>query len=240
MSTSTASDILEKIRTRGFWRVVIRPAAFDAEHIASREDLLPIVARSSVRFRGWDYPHVGVGGSDSKSHSESGPDWVGQEIDWNGEVESWRIYQSGQFVHYFAIALDWDHESKIMPVTEWTPRTQFEYLMANYTFREIFEFAARLAMSSAGAPEMCVEIEISGLNNRVLGTATARDRFQFKFAQPHRSLKDTWVHRWQGERAELLSSTRELAARAAQGCFAGFGLNAELDTFKRVQDLIGK
>ena len=49
--------VLEKIRARGHWRVVIRPTTFEGSHIPSYSDLFPIVEKNAVRIRGWGYPH---------------------------------------------------------------------------------------------------------------------------------------------------------------------------------------
>jgi hypothetical protein len=69
MSTIQEQSILNIIRTRGDWRVVIRPTTYRRNHIPNYADLLPIIAKNSVRFRGWDYPYPNV------------PDW---DYRWDG------------------------------------------------------------------------------------------------------------------------------------------------------------
>ena len=58
MSVAQELTVLDKIRTRGYWRVLIRPTQFDENHIADYSDLFPIVEKNSVQLRGWDYPHI--------------------------------------------------------------------------------------------------------------------------------------------------------------------------------------
>lgn len=52
MSIAQEQAILDKIRTRGYWRVVIRPTSFDEDHIPDYADLFRIVEKNSVRLRG--------------------------------------------------------------------------------------------------------------------------------------------------------------------------------------------
>ena len=95
---------------------MIRPTSFDELHIAEHSELLRIVERNSVRLRGWDYPHI-----DYKSEQERGSDWACQEFQWEDELEVWRLYQNGQFIHYFALAGDWRDESTSRPPKQgWT------------------------------------------------------------------------------------------------------------------------
>ena len=75
MSTAQSTTVLDKIRSRGHWSVVIRPATFDASRVGY-SDLFSIIDRNSVRFRGWDYPHV-----DRGNPPHRGPDWIEQEFD---------------------------------------------------------------------------------------------------------------------------------------------------------------
>ena len=140
MSIAQEQSTLAKIRTRGYWRVVVRPTPFEKTHIADYGQLFPIVQRNSVRLRGWDYPHIDSG------VAETGSDWVGQECDWQHEIEVWRLYQSGQFVHYFALAGEWRDQSDFWPAeTGWNWGKQLYYVDTIYSFLEVFEFATRLA-----------------------------------------------------------------------------------------------
>ena len=140
MSTIQETAILSKIRSRGYWRVVIRPTTFQEKRIEQYADLFPIVDRNSVQLRGWDYPHV-----DHRNEPLRGADWVGQEHDWEEHIEVWQFYQSGLFVHYFAIWGDWTDQSARPAEPGWAPLQDIEYLHTIVEFVEIFEFAARLA-----------------------------------------------------------------------------------------------
>jgi hypothetical protein len=232
MSVAQAQTVLEKIRTRGYTRVVIRPATFEEKRIPDYADLFQIVERHSVRLRGPDYPHV-----DCHNEPQRGSDWVGQEYDRQGAIEIWRLYLSGQFVHFFALAGEWrDHSTTWAPEPEWKPGRFLYYIQTIYSFVEIFEFAARLALSPAGAAFMCVEIDLDGLHDRKIVETDTR----FRFSRTYATQMPGWKHRWEGAQTELIARPRELAAVATRELFAPFGLDVSLETLARIQAEIAR
>jgi hypothetical protein len=232
MSVAQAQTVLGKIRTRGYWRVVIRPGVFEEKRIPNYSDLFQILTKNSVRLRGWDYPHV-----DYHRQPQCGTDWIGQEYDCQDEVEVWRLYLSGQFVHFFALAGEWrDYSTTWTPEPDWKPGQFLYYVQTIYSFVEVFEFAARLALSPAGAAVMCVEIELSGLQGREIVETDNR----FRFSRTYATQMPGWKHRFEGTETELIARPRELAALAARELFARFGLDVSLDTLARIQAEIAR
>ena len=232
MSTVQESAVLSKLRSRGFWRVVIRPTTFQHDRISDLDDLFPIVAKKSVQIRGWDYPHV-----DHNSPPRRGGAWVGQDCDWKGEIEVWRLYRSGQFLHYFAIAGDWRDESSFWPApVDWKPRQELYYLDTIYSLVEIFEFATRLALSPAAAGWMRVDIELKDLAGRRLATTDS----QIALHGDYQTHDAEWSHRWEGSAFDLIATPRELASTAARDLFARFGLEVSPMIMRMLQERIGR
>jgi hypothetical protein len=218
MSTLQTATILDKIRSRGYWRVVIRPTTFQERQIPRCADLFPIVEKSSVRLpnRPWEYPCI------DSSRVQRGDDWVGQKFEHGPVIESWRIYLSGQFVHFFAMAEDWQDQSTCNPDR---PGQVIEYHHAILSLREIYEFAARLALSPAGAGRMRVEVDLHGLKDRCLVTGPPQWMY---YGSPAEASE--WNHLWEGPQTELIASPRELAAQAAHGFFfETFGVDLSLE-----------
>ena len=219
MSTVQRTTVLNKIRSRGYWRVEIRPTEFQADRIPQNEDLFRIVEKNSVRLRGWDYPHI-----DYARPPLRGNDWVGQEFDRDDKIEVWRIYRSGLFTHYFTIHGDWRDHSRHWPPESgsgWEWGRELNYLSTIYSFVEIFEFASRLALSLAGAGQMSVEIDMNGLaNRRVISTDDDIAMFE-----DHTTQASEWKYLWEGSQTDLIAWPRDLAALAAQDFFKRFGLN---------------
>jgi hypothetical protein len=238
MSTVQESAVLVKIRSRGYWKVVIRPTTFQARRIASTDDLFPIVEKNSVRFRIWDYPRI-----DRKGPPQCGDDWAGQECDCQNEIELWRLYLSGQFVHFFAMAEDWmDQTGTVQTEPERSWGRHLYYLHTLYSLVEIFEFAARLALSPAGDGTMRVEIEIKGLEERQVIMEFPLDHMPNTRCGKPAEASD-WKFSQEYPQAELIARPRELAALAAlaaQDLFEKFGMNVSLDILREQQQRIGR
>ncbi len=231
MSTVESPLVLDKIRQRGYWFVVIRPMAFEEIRIPYN-DLFPIIQNNSVRFRGWDYPHV-----DGKFQPHRGPDWIEQNYDRDDSLEVWRIHTSGLFVHNFAMTGDWRDQSQFWPADPgWLPKKFLYYLDAIYSFVEIFEFGARLAQSRAGGSSMQVEIAIKNLRGREIVSEGNHfrpfDNFTFE--------TDEWRIRRELPQTELIANPRGLAAQATQDFFARSSLEVSLETLGYLQEKLGR
>jgi hypothetical protein len=111
-----------------------------------------------------------------------------------------------------------------------------EYLHTIVEFVEIFEFAARLALSPAGDARMHIEIELEGLKNRRLMT---RSRTVY-FSRDYRTQMARWNHCWEGFHTDLIARPRELAALAAQEFFARFGLNVAPEILTGLQQKMAR
>ncbi|MGO9917501.1 MAG: hypothetical protein ACLQIB_22715, partial [Isosphaeraceae bacterium] len=186
----------------------------------------------SVRLRGWGYPHV-----NHRNRPLTGTDWVGQETDWDYFIELWRLYLSGQFIHFFAITGDWRDQSRNWPAENgWASGRDLNYIDTVYEFVEIFEFAARLALSSAGATSMCVEIELHGLRGRELVSTDA----MVPLSGGYVTQMPDWNYAWAGSQTDLIARPRQLAAEATRDLFAPFGLDLSLEILGRLQARIGR
>ena len=232
MSVTQEQTILSKIRERGYWRVVIRPTAFEEKHIPEFSELFRIVERNSVRCAGWDYPHI-----DYKSEPKEGTTGWGKSSSGKTIWRSGGLYQSGQFVHYFAMAEDWRDESSLRPPDQgWAWGRHMYYISTVYSFLEIYEFAARLALSPAGGVMMHVEIELGNLKGRRLIPET----IHYQLGREYRITLPTWEHVWEGAQTELIANPRELAALATRDFFTRFGLDLGFDILKKLQGGIGR
>ncbi len=150
------------------WRVTIRPAVFEAEHIANLAECMRLVERAKVRLRGWDYPSI----SGRDEQTDVGESWIGSWADFMGHREMWRMYQSGQFLHLFAVeeAVEPGWRDKLAATWRFeVPGTSAEDVpgfisIVNFlwTMTEVFEFAARLV--EAGLYQDVVKISV-GLNH---------------------------------------------------------------------------
>lgn len=220
--------LLEKIRSRGHWRVVIRPGHFEEERIQDIAALYPLIQKTSVELRGWDFPHV-----DLRTSPHIDVDWVEQESEWQHYLELWRFYQSGQFIDIAGMPDDWRDQSTLWPAdTDWKPGALLGIGDALFTFTEVFELAARLALTEAGDELIYVEVTVAGLQGRSLWVDLPNRWPVFRRYQA--SLLDL-PYRVEVLRTELVAQSRELALKPAAELFARFGWNPDIATLRDIQ-----
>jgi hypothetical protein len=165
------SQTLAKIKSRGYWEVIVRPLRFERERLNTLKACADLVIENKVRLRGWDYPHVS-----SKYRAVSGDYWVENITDWSDHIEIWRMYQSGQFFHLFGCIEDWLGQERIF----WSEKRHLEpgyglsFLCTLYTLTEIYEFASRLAKKGIFDDFLTVSITLHGMKNRRLVTFDIR------------------------------------------------------------------
>lgn len=135
-------ELLEKIKSRGYWKVIIRPQEFLKDRIPHLHECKQVVLETKVSLRGWDFPHY-----DFQDGPISGTDYVEQSVNFSGQVEFWRYYQSGQFVFFKGVKEDWVKENGFLGGQTYgiEPLHTLTILNTVYLFTEIFEFASRLA-----------------------------------------------------------------------------------------------
>ncbi len=209
------TERLNKIHSTGYWRVNIRPTSFEETRIDSLAACREIVEHSSVQLRGWDYPHV------DQRELANGEDWVESGADFRGNVEYWRFYQSGQFVHHFACREDHELDPNELPpgVHEPSPSRRYLSILSSlYTITEIFEFTARLASRGVLSPQALISIKLVGTEGRQLffwdaGRHLSRD---YICRIPEMTFSTTYAE------AELLAQASELALGTTAWIFERF------------------
>jgi len=214
------SELLSKIKSRGYWQIVIRPRTFNPNRVADIAMLFPLLSKFVVHIRGWDFPHI-----DSRFPPQYGVDWVGQENDWDYHKGIWRFFQSGQFVYFLTMAVDWRVESPIWPVDlSKEPMTLLGVGDTIFTFVEIMDFASQLALSEAGDDNMQIDIKVGNIKGRELYVDTHRRRWPFFTS--YRTQMQEYPYSKNIARPDLISGNKAYALDAAQQLFKRFGWNA--------------
>ncbi|RWC25951.1 MAG: hypothetical protein EOS70_32600 [Mesorhizobium sp.] len=161
--------LLEDIRGAGYWRINLRPLSSLAEKL-SIQKCRDVVSASSVELRGWDYPHV-VRGNDQHSGVTNGDGYFEAWVSFMMQREFWRMYQSGQFLHYRSMWEDRDDFAN-MPAR---PFLSIEGVI--YLFTEIAEFTSRLAAALKLKDGFGISIEARQTNGRRLWVGQNRMPF---------------------------------------------------------------
>lgn len=209
------SELTDKIRSCGYWEVVIRPEAYE-EHRVPYAQLDDILVAAVVRMRGWPVPFV-----DPREPLMRGDNWVGQEIDAHvvGNYEAWRFYTSGQFSQLRAVDADWRHTAEVRPGPPPDEKV-IEVWEILFYLTEVFELAARLALSPAGDEKMTVGTGLHGLDGRGLIVGQPN---RAEFFEPHRTSQNDLHQRVTFSRGEVVAKPREHAVDMAHELLVRFG-----------------
>lgn len=157
--------VLERVRSRGYWRVHFRPLAPGGE-LAGPAKCVGIVERASVSLRGWDYPHV-----PSFNHAHDVAmlnDSVEAVTDSHRHKEYWRMFESSQFIHCRALQEDWADNDPWATGLIHDPLTVLGITMTTWLLAEVFEFLARLAGDGLYAEGVDVSISLHRTKGRKL------------------------------------------------------------------------
>lgn len=225
------TELLTEIKSRGYWRIVVRPQSFVEERL-EYASLLDVIGSTSVRIRGWDFPHLG-----REDEIERQKDYVGTRVTWSSYREYWRFYRSGQFVYLGGIHTDWlDSSAWGEAPSGWKPGADLSVEDTVHRFTEVFELAKRLSLSEAGDDSMRVSVELYGLKGRKLTLGPSRAGFfDDRIADmDHFSLDDGF------QREELVSDARELAQGWASEVFQRFGWTPDAGVLGSFQDELRK
>jgi len=197
------------------------------KRVAKISALHPILRRTSVQLRGWDFPHL-----DDRKTLEFDSDWIGQETKWNQYLEFWRFYQSGQFVVFRAMDEDWRDQSSLSPAPkDWKPGSLLSVEETVRQLAEIFEFAARLSFTEAGDEVMRLRITIAGLQGRSLSVESPRRPLKGKTA----SIQEL-PYQIDLSRLQLVAEPRDLSLAPAIEIFQCFSWDPGLEILRDMQE----
>lgn len=162
-------ELIQKIKQKGYWKVIIRPTEFKQKNISGLDECKKIIEASVVSLRGWNYPHI-----DKNGITISGNDSIESycDSDFIGHLEYWRFYQSGQFIHYFSMREDYCIDEKEMQRIKYQGDIESSKLLSIistlYSVTEIFEFAQRLAVKDILGSLIEISIELADVEGREL------------------------------------------------------------------------
>lgn len=214
-------QVMEKIRSRGYWRVIIRPLKFMQDRIPELGHCKNLVRDNAVRLRGWDYPHY-----DMTAEPRSGLDYVEQSSSFLSHIEAWRLYQSGQFVHYKALWEDWEEHSGI------PPKEYLSIIGTVYLLTEIYEFASRLGSKGVLGDSCEIQVTLSNTANRKLKTFDPRRPLFVKCE----TMLNEIPHSVSFATADIMAHSAELSLEHAIWLFQRFNLDdVPAETFKEDQ-----
>jgi len=206
-------DLPVPVKDNAYWRVNFRPEDYISGRLDTLSECLKVVEKNRLNLRGWDYPHLG-----HDNEREFGGNYLASWTDFLGNIEYWRLYKSGQFIHLFSVREntkeEWKKESREAHKKHLSFRTDLKnesppgYVSVTnlvYTITEIFEFAARLCQSEFYQGNIEIDISLKKVKGFVL--VVSLDRLWIK---DYSAKKDVLRYH------ELISSKKLLSNSADQ------------------------
>jgi len=217
------SSVLERIKSRGYWEIEIRPINYQKERI-SLPKCREIIEACQIRLRGWYYPHIA---QHEFGDVFTGNDFVEGLVDAPKHCEVWRMYKSAQFIHYLNFWEDWiEHEPYGYPSkgNEW-PRTRTvkSILMTLYTVTEVFTFASRLASNKIFDKTVHISLKLKNNDNRSL---IFEDSFRILYADYKSKINEIIIAR-DVTVEDILANSSSLAMDVTVEIFHRFNWLAE-------------
>jgi hypothetical protein len=133
--------------------------------------------------------------------------------------EAWRFYTSGLFTHLRAVSADWRAGAEATRV-EAGFDSVIEVWEILYYITEVFELAARLALSQAGDEVMAIDISLHNLGHRGL---VVGQEGRVPFFQPYQAQVPSYRREVQLSREILVAEGRKEAVKMAREFFLRFG-----------------
>ena len=94
--------LIEKIKSRGYWRVNFQPITA-VVRLDSIQKCKEIIEKNNVNLRGWDFPHIPSRNDETTGFAPAGNYYEGW-TDWSNYKEFWRMYMFdlfGNFMYFF-------------------------------------------------------------------------------------------------------------------------------------------
>lgn len=216
-----SNDILNKIKSRGYWEIIIRPRFFSKDRLSSLPEAERQLRDCQVTLRGWYFPRI--------KEVKRGLDFIEESISIRGINEAWRFYQSGQLIFYRSLTEDWREERGTLV---YKAGEILSILSALYAVSEIFEFAARLAQRGILMPEGFIRINLIGTRDRRL-VFWGGDRLLFDdYICGEKELPYQWIL----SSEKLIAEGREFAFQHFIWLMERFGFDASPEIFKPDQE----
>jgi hypothetical protein len=197
---ATLTDIPVPVKDYPYWVLLFRPETYEPDLIPSLTDCVKLVEKTRVQLRGWDFPHL----SNRETDRCQGSNWIGSSASFMDEIEYWRLYQSGQFVHLAAVReaanQSWRERLQRDAMSHLRHREDIDWnavpgyiSLVNlvYTLTEYFEFAARICQAGVYRGRLDISLELIGIKGFVLTTDWERAWSEYRPATDDR-LRKTW------------------------------------------------
>lgn len=227
-------QIINKIKERGYWRIHFAPLSDEKLSLSQCRE---IVEKNSIQLRGWYYPHVPHRIDDNTAMQSGDKFWQGW-INWENHIELWRLFQTGQFIHYLALVEDWTQDLIVNNMWDRDngPVKSGEILSTLntiYLITEIFQFLSRLATDGIYKNGVRISISLNKTDDRKLAILDYR---RIPFSEDKKTIASEIGFEKSYTQKQLLEEPVDLAREAILHFFERFDWTPPAEQIKTDQE----
>lgn len=163
----SSEELLAKIKSRGYWRVEMHSTEYQDKRLPTRRAMQDILSSAAVSLRGWPYPYFRA------EEATCNGKWLEGQVEarW-GDKEYWRLYESGQWLHYLGLSGAWIPREELFQGRSPLPTQRPGYLHVRgdilFTLTEILRFAVGMAQGGVFDPTAFLSIQLHNTHDYVL------------------------------------------------------------------------
>jgi len=161
-------ELIEVIKSQAYWRIEIHSSEYQANRLPTRAGMEDLLSKATVSFRGWPYPYYGIRADDLAYNGK----WLEGKINWDRYIEYWRLYESGQWIHYSNVRTAGIPREEIFKGRTPLPPQHAGYISVRgevlFTLTEILHFTVGLAQCGVLEPEAFLSIELHNTRDYML------------------------------------------------------------------------
>ncbi len=158
-------ELIKDIKSRGYWRVEFHATEYRAE-ILKPAAMHELLSNATVSLRGWPYPYY-------QAHETAyNGQWLEGKVAWENYREYWRLYESGQWIHYARLRGAGAAREEVFKGLTPLPPQHAGYVHVRgdilFTLTEIFHFAVGLAQSGVLDPTAFLSVQLHNTKDYML------------------------------------------------------------------------
>jgi hypothetical protein len=174
-------ELLQDIKSCGYWRIEIHSTEYQRKRLQSRAAMQDLVSRAMVSLRGWPYPYY------RPEETTYSIKWLEGQVSWDHYREYWRLYESGQWVHYMRLRGARAKREELFRGLSPLPPQHAGYLHVRgdvlFTLTEILHFAAGLGHGGVLDPSAAISVQLHNTKDHMLVESFERF-FPYQYVNP--------------------------------------------------------
>lgn len=210
-------ELIKEIKSQGHWRVEFHSTEYQAKRLPTRAGMQDLLSNATVSLRGWPYPYY------QAEETAYNGQWLEGKVAWENYREYWRLYESGQWIHYSKLRGAGVSRENIFKGRTPLPPQHAGYISVRgdvlFTLTEIFRFAVGLAQGEVLDPTAFLSVQLHNTKDYMLF-----ESFDRVFPDQYVNQSDTPITCEQSlPTGELSASIDKIALDMAIKVFSVFG-----------------